>query len=68
MDLLTLLGSIGGGITDVISQCNERVITTTATTKILTPSLVGYVTNTALANALAACTDTTTFTTPLRAE
>ena len=42
VDLLTLLGSIGGGITDVISQSSELVVTTNGTTKILTLNLSGY--------------------------
>ena len=42
VDLLTLLGSIGGGITDVISQSSELVVTTTGTTKILMLNLGGY--------------------------
>ena len=42
VDLLTLLGSIGGGITDVISQSNELVVSTNGSTKILTLNLGGY--------------------------
>ena len=42
VDLLTLLGSIGGGLTDVISQSSELVVTTNGTTKILTLNLGGY--------------------------
>ena len=42
VDLLTLLGSIGGGITDVISQSSELVVSTNGTTKILTLNLSGY--------------------------
>ena len=68
VDLLTLLGSIGGGITDVISQSSELVATTNGTTKILTLNLGGYVTSTALTNALAAYTDTTALTTFLGAK
>ena len=68
VDLLTLLGSIGGGITDVISQSSELVVSMNGTTKILTLNLGGYVTNTALTNALAAYTDTTALTTLLGAK
>ena len=42
MDLLTLLGSIGGGITDVISQSSELAVSTNGSTKILTLNLSGY--------------------------
>ena len=42
VDLLTLLGTLGGGITDVISQSSELVVTTSGTTKILTLNLSGY--------------------------
>ena len=42
VDLLTLLGSIGGGITDVISQSSEIVVSTNGSTKILTLNLGGY--------------------------
>ena len=42
VDLLTLLGTLGGGITDVISQSSELVVTTNGTTKILTLNLGGY--------------------------
>ena len=42
VDLLTLLSSLGGGITDVISQSSELVVTTSGTTKILTLNLGGY--------------------------
>jgi hypothetical protein len=68
VDLLTLLGSIGGGITDVISQSSELVVSTNGSTKILTLNLGGHVTNTALTNALAAYTDTTALTTFLGAK
>ena len=56
VDLLTLLGSLGS-VTDVISNSSELVVTTNGTTKVLTLSLGGYVTSTALTNALAAYTD-----------
>ena len=62
IDLLTLLGSLGGGITDLTSNSSELVVTTNGTTKILTLNLGGYVTNTALTNALAAYTDTMALT------
>ena len=39
VDLLTLLGTLGGGITDVISQSSELVVTTNGSTKILTLNL-----------------------------
>ena len=68
IDLLTLLGSFGGGITDHTSNSSELVVTTQGTTKILTLNLGGYVTNTALTNALAAYTDTTALTTFLGAK
>ena len=68
VDLLTLLGSIGGGITDAISQSSELVVSTNGTTKILTLNLGRYVTNAALTNALAAYTDTTALTTLLGAK
>ena len=42
VDLLTLLGTLGGGITDVISQSSELVVTTNGTTKTLTLNLGGY--------------------------
>ena len=42
VDLLTLLGTLGGGITDVISQSSELVVSTNGTTKILTLNLGGY--------------------------
>ena len=42
VDLLTLLGTLGGGITDVISQSSELVVTTNGTTKVLTLNLGGY--------------------------
>ena len=42
VDLLTLLGTLGGGITDVISQSSELVVATNGTTKILTLNLSGY--------------------------
>lgn len=42
VDLLTLLGTLGGGITDVISQSRELVVATNGTTKILTLNLNGY--------------------------
>ncbi len=42
VDLLTQLGTLGGGITDVISQSSELVVTTNGTTKILTLNLGGY--------------------------
>ena len=58
VDLLTLLGSLVS-VTDVISNSSELVVTTNGTTKILTLNLGGYVTSTALTNALAAYTDTT---------
>ena len=57
VDLLTLLGSLGS-VTDVISNSSELVVTTSGSTKILTLNLGGYVTSTALTNALAAYTDT----------
>ena len=68
IDLLTLLGSLGGGITDLTSNSSELVVTTNGTTKILTLNLGGYVTNTALTNALAAYTDTTALATFLGAK
>ena len=61
VDLLTLLGSLGS-VTDVISTSSELVVTTNGTTKILALNLGGYVTSTALTNALAAYTDTTALT------
>jgi len=67
VDLLTLPGNLGS-VTDVISSRNELVVTTNGTTKILTLNLGGYVTNTALTNVLAACTDTTALTTFLGAK
>ena len=67
VDLLTLLGSIGG-ITDVISQSSELVVTTNGATKILTLNLGRYATNAALTNALAAYTDTTALATFLGAK
>ena len=42
VDLLTLLGTLGGGITDVISQSSDLLVTTSGTTKILTLNLSGY--------------------------
>ena len=42
VDLLTLLGTLGGGITDVISQSSELVVATNGTTRILTLNLSGY--------------------------
>ena len=42
VDLLTLLGSIGGGMTDVISQSSELVETASGSNKILTLNLSGY--------------------------
>ena len=42
VDLLTQLGTLGGGITDVISQSSELVVTTNGTTKILALNLGGY--------------------------
>jgi hypothetical protein len=42
VDLLTMIGALGGGITDVISQSSELVVTTNGTTKILTLNLSGY--------------------------
>ena len=42
VDLLTLLGTLGGGITDVISQSSELVVSTNGATKILTLNLGGY--------------------------
>ena len=64
VDLLTLLGSLGGGITNLTSNSSELVVTTNGTTKILilTLNLGGYVTSTASANALVAYTDTTALT------
>ena len=62
VDLLTLLGSLGGGITNLTSNSSELVVTTDGTTEILTLNLGGYMTSTALTNALAAYTDTTALT------
>ena len=42
VDLLTLLGTLGGGITDIISQSSELVVATNGTTKTLTLNLSGY--------------------------
>ena len=42
VDLFTLLGTLGGGINDVISQSNELVVTTNGTTKVLTLNPSGY--------------------------
>ena len=42
VDLLTLLGTLGGGITDVISQSSDLVVSTNGATKILTLNLGGY--------------------------
>ena len=42
VDRSTLLGSIGGGITDMISQSSELVVTTNGTTKVLTLNHSGY--------------------------
>ena len=42
VDLLTQLGTLGGGITDVISQSSELVVTTNGATKILTLNLSSY--------------------------
>ena len=41
VDLLTLLGSLGGGITNLTSNSSELVVTTSGTTKILTLNLSG---------------------------
>ena len=57
VDLLTLLGTLGGGITDVISQSSELVVTTNGSTKILTLNLGGYTTTTALTTLLNAKVD-----------
>ena len=42
VDLLTLLGTLDGGITDVISQSSELVVSTNGATRILTLNLGGY--------------------------
>lgn len=42
VDLLTLFGILGGGITDVILQNSELIVTTNGTSKILTLNLSGY--------------------------
>ena len=72
VDLLMLLGTLGGGITDVISQSSELVGTTNGTTKILTLTLGGYstisATNTAITTALASYVTSTALTTLLAAK
>ena len=42
VDLLTMIGTLGGGITSVISQSSELVVSTKGTTEILTLNLSGY--------------------------
>ena len=68
VDLLTLLGTLGGGITNVISQSSELVVTTNGTTKILTLTLGGYSTtsptNTAVTPPLASYVTSTALTNP----
>ena len=43
VDLLTLLGPLGGGITDIISQSCELLVTTKGSTKTPTLILSGYI-------------------------